>query len=287
MPDFYMTGHEMTTPYDSGLSKKQMSLEEMRQLTASLTVSEEQSTWAPFYYEPKAPLEDDHLRAIAAGPLDPDHCFMPDEVIRRLISKDPEYNHNGYGVMENGVGYASVLVHQDGVNDAMVKYYRENFAVDPAHRNVMYKIWCPDHHYIHFTDGIIEDFGWGPILQDMDMESFRLSHVRLTADEIAEKDPSCYCLLCAGGTAVDLHHPERKPWPMYMIQYRRQTETGRTLHIIYYNGLKFNNDGTLSIMADSDRKRTELEVKCMMIHGMTEYLNELRLMKDFWKTANA
>ncbi len=281
MLDLYLTGHEMTTPYDSGLSKDQMSLQQMRLLTATLTVEEEKSPWAFHYYEPRAALMPEHLAAIKAGPLPAERCFMPGEVIRRMMEDDSLFSRNGYGVMENGVGYAAAFIRQEGVDDALVKAYRENFAVDPERRNVFYKIWCPGNHYIHFTDGIIEDFGWGPVLQDMDMSSFRLSHVGMGREDLARLDPDCFCLLCAGGTAVDLHHPEREPWPMFMIQYRRQDESGRTLQIIYYNGLRFLPDGSLRVEASEDRARTEFEMKCMMTHGITEYCNELRLMKGF------
>ena len=96
-------------------------------------------------------------------------------------------------------------------------------------------------------------------------------------------DPECIGLLGIGGRCVQLDRPERKDWPMWMVQYTRLTPRGRELRVRYWNGMDFKRDGSIVLEPDPDREQTLREMKMMMTHCMREYRNELKLMKKFWE----
>ena len=159
--DSYFTGRELTRPYTSGLYKKDLSFDEMKNLNSQITEDEKGSLFAKYYYEPMAELQLQMKAAVKAGALKPEQMYMPPQAGPILQSGSKGYPLNGYGVLENGVGYASMVIHQDGITDEMIRNYRDNFAVslDPKIRTLFYKTWFPGKHLIHFEDAIIEDFG--------------------------------------------------------------------------------------------------------------------------------
>lgn len=282
MSDVYMLPHEKTQPYTSGRFYREFTLDEMRSMSAELTEEEKKDPFFKYYSEELAPYQEDHLRAQAAGPLAPEECYMPDKAGNILLCENDKYAENGYGVLPNGVGFAAYKIDQIGITDEMIVNYRENFA-HTENRNLFYKIWFPHQHVIHFEDAIIENWGWGNCFQDMNMSTFRFSHLGITKEEIAEKDPNCLSFFGIGGTTIQLDRPEREPWMMWMIMHTRKTSWGREMRVRYWNGIDFKEDGTIEIMANPDREETMKEMRMMMMHGQREYGNELKLMKQFWE----
>lgn len=282
--EIYLTGHEMTKPYTCGKLRSAMSLDEMRKLTADLTEEEKASPFASYYYEPMAELDEDQKAAMKA-PLLPRQCFMPDKAGKILLDSldgGDEYPSNGYGVLDNGIGYAAMKIMLPGITDDMVRKYREEFAHEENNRNLFYKIWFPGKHYIHFDDGIVEDFGWGPVVGEMNWELFRFAHIGITREEIAKRDPQCISLLGLAGDTLELNEPGAEPWPMFMVCHTRLTEEGREMRVHYWKGAQVNPDGTLTLKPSPDREDTLRKMKCMMEHCLMEYMNEGRLMREFW-----
>lgn len=285
--DFFTTGREMTHPYTCGKNMSEVDPNMWKQLSAdTLTQEEQKSPFARHFYQPMAPIEEAHCVAIAHGPLHAAQCFMPENAGAILLQADENYPCNGYGVLQNGVGFARITIHQNGIHDEMIRKYREEFAHDETCRNLFYKIWFPKMHLIHFEDGIIENFGWGMVRQEMNWNLFRFAHIGIQEEEILHMDPHCICLLGVGGQAEDLSDPERPKWPTLMVSITREVPDGRVLQVIYWSGLKLHTDGTVTIVPNPDSKKTEREMGMMMEHCMREYCNELKLMQDFWRESS-
>lgn len=282
MSEMFFAGHEMTHPYTSGKYMKDYTLDQLREMSPEITPEEMADEFYKYYSEEMADIEPQHKAAIEHGPLSPELCYMPKEAGNLLLCGSDVFPENGYGVLPNGVGFASILIHQTGITEDMIRYYRENFA-HTKNRLLFYKLWYPHMHLIHFEDGIVENWGWGMCRQDMNMEDFCFSHLGISRDDILEKDPDCIGLLGAGGRCVELARPDRKDWPMWMIQHTRLMPWGRELRVRYWNGLDFKKDGSFVLEANSDREQTLKEMKMMMTHCMYEYCNEQKLMKTFWE----
>lgn len=281
MGDFFSTGREMTHPYTSGIFFGQLSYEKLQSMTAQLSEEEKQAPSARYFQEPMASLTPDHEAAIAAGPLGPKECYMPQESGAVLLNPAFDAAENGYGVLPNGVGYAAIKVVQEGITDEMIRKYREEFAHDGP-RTLFYKLWFPGMHLLHYENGVAENFGWGMLNLEMEAENFSFRHLGITREEIRTQDPDCICLLGLYGRGWEIAHPEKSPAYTCMVQHTRQTAAGRELRVRFWNGILFSPDGSLEFHPNPDRDQTVQQMKHMMEHCMREYSNELKLMREFW-----
>lgn len=286
MGEIYATGREMTHPFTSGKYMADLSDAQLCAMTAQLTPEEAQSPFADHYYEPVAPLQPEHILALEQGPLLPELCYMPEQAGAILLNNPSEYPENGYGVLDNGVGYGAILIRQTGITDEMIRKYRDEFAQDAytqEHaRNLFYKVWFPGAHLIHFEDGAVENFGWGMMRLEMNWNNFCMRHLGISMEQIPAQDPDCICLLGLGGAGWEIAKPEAGQRQMCMVQHTRVTDWGRELRVRYWNGLRLNLDGTVDVVPGQDRAKTLEEMRMMVNHCMQEYCNELRLMQEFW-----
>ena len=69
---------------------------------------------------------------------------------------------------------------------------------------------------------------------------------------------------------------------MFMVSYTRLTESGREMLVHYWKGIQVNDDGTITLRVSEDREDTLKKMKIMMMHCMLEYMNEGRLIREFW-----
>lgn len=282
--DSYFTDRQMTRPYTSGLMMKDMSLEQMKALNPYITEAEKKSPFAKYYYEPLASLQP-HMEKALDAPLRQDEMYMPDEAGPILLNGSRDYPLCGYGVLSNGVGYASMVVHQEKLTDKMIANYRDHFAVtkDPDVRTLFYKTWYPGKHLIHFEDAIIEDFGWGFCLQEMNWDIFNMRHhFGVSMDEIPKLDPDCIAVTGLGGECFLLDDPSDRSYTC-MIQYTRDTGDGRDLCVHYWNGIRLYPDGKIEVQPNVGRKEMETRMKDMMLHAMTESCNELKHIREYWQ----
>lgn len=279
--DSYFTGREMTNPYTSGKKMADYSFEQLCQMSPQLTDKEKENPFSKYYDEPMAPLQEGMQEAVDTQ-LHSNQCYMPQEAGKIMLKNDNTYPVNGYGVLENGVGYSSARIIQDGLTDEMIKYYRENFAVDPDRRNLFYKTWFPGYHLIHFDDGIVENFGWGFVRQDMNWDIFNMEkHLGVRKQDIPKLDPHCIAMIGLGGRCIDIHNPNDVQYTC-MVQYTTETEQGRALWVHYWVGVKLSADGTLEVCPTLDGETMAQHMKMMMQHSMYEFCNELKYIKDFW-----
>ncbi len=286
MGEIFILGREMTHPFTSGMHMADLSDAQLCAMTAQLTPEEARSPFADHYFESMAPLQPEHTAALEQGPLLPELCYMPEQAGAVLLDGPDEYPENGYGVLENGVGYGAILIRQAGITDEMIRKYRDEFAQDPYTReharNLFYKVWFPGAHLIHFEDGVVEDFGWGMMRLEMGWDNFCLRHLGVSAQEIPARDPDCICLLGLGGEGWEIARPEDTRHSLCMVQHTRATSWGRELRVRYWNGVRLNPDGTVDVVPGQDRAQTLKEMRLVVAHCMQEYCNELRLMKAFW-----
>lgn len=283
--EIYFTDHELTKPYTCGKMIEDFTMDELKNLMPELTEEEKTSPFASYFYEKMADLDEEQEEGAQRPPLRPDQCYMPEEIGNIILDRKDgteECPSIGYGVMDNGVGYAAMKIVLPGITDEMVKKYREEFAHTEDNRNVFYKVWFPGNHYLHCKNGVVEDFGWGPLRCEMNWELFRFKHIGITREEIAQRDPECISFLGLAGDAVELGEPDAKPWPMFMVSYTRLTESGREMLVHYWKGIQVNDDGTITLRVSEDREDTLKKMKIMMMHCMLEYMNEGRLIREFW-----
>lgn len=284
--EIYFTEHELTKPYTCGKLIEDFTMEELRSLTPMLTEEEKKSPFAPYFDEPMAELDEEQKTGVSRPPLRPDQCCMPEEIGNIILNREDGTEacpSIGYGVMDNGVGYAAMKIVLPGITDEMVKKYREEFAHEEDRRNVFYKVWFPGNHYLHCENGVVEDFGWGPVRGEMNWELFRFSHIGITREEIAERDPACISFLGLAGDTVELQEEDAVPWPLFMVSYTRLTEEGREMLVHYWKGIQVNDDGTITLRPSEDREDTLQKMRHMMLHCMLEYMNEGRLIREFWE----
>lgn len=277
----YSAGREMTIPFSSGIFMKDMTLNEMRYLEADLTEEERKSPYASIFYEP-LPVKTPEQEAAFKAPLRQDQMYMPCDSGKIMIEHQNEYPTLGYGCMDNGVGYSAIRIDQFGVNDQMIKEYREQFSHDTENVDIFYKNWCPGRHIRHFEDGVIEDFGYGPVVLKMDWFVYSLEHAGISEEYIKEKDPKAINFVLGGGSGYLLWAPE-KVQESVMITYTREVENGRQVFIHFWIGVKPGPDGTTIVCPYSDDKgEIEAMMRYQYSHCVTEYTRQLKHMKEFW-----
>ncbi len=272
-------GREMTKPHTSGKFFGSLSFEEIRKLTTDLTPNEEASEFSKYYYEPMGEIQPEHQAAIDGAPMDPADCYMPCDVAAHINNTGHDKIENGYGVMENGVGFAAIKINQDDITDEMIAYYRENFAqVD----DLFYKTWFPKAHLLHYVDGAIEDFGWAMLNMNMTFTADLSTLGFGSEEEILKNDPKCIGSMVASGLSTPVEDPESGEEIMSMFSYTRDTGNGRELRVRYWVGLAFDSEGKQMIRIKEDKTPVLEKAKMMMEHCMREYSNEKRLIKAFW-----
>lgn len=276
----YKKNRELTFPYTSGLMRSDMTLEEMRYLVAELTEEEKNSPYAELFYE-RFPDKTEEQEAAYKKPLSEDQMYMPCECGKIMIEHPDDYPSLGYGCMENGVGYAAIRIDQIGVTDQMIKEYREQFSIDPVHKDIFYKNWCPGRHVRHFEDGVIEDFGYGMMVMEMNWDIYTLSHAGISKEYIDEKDPNAIAFMLCGGSGFMLWAPEKTQHSV-MVSYTTEVENGRKLYIHFWIGIKPGPDGTVSLCPAGDKKEVEGLMRHQYNHCVTEYSRQLKQMKEFW-----
>lgn len=286
--DSYFSGREMTRPYTSGLYKKDLSFDDLRNMTPYLTVREMDSPFAKYFYEGMAPLQEEMKEGLNRE-LSENEMYMPKDAGIILLNGSKGYPLNGYGVMENGVGYATTLTHQVGISDEMIKAYRDEFATykEPDMRFLFYKTWYPGKHLIHMEDAIVENFGWGFCRQDMNWELLRMKeHLGVSHEEIQKNYPDTIALVGLGGELVNIMNPEDKGYT-FMVQYTKQTPEGRDLVVHYWSGIHIFDDGTYEVCPNVGRAEMVKRMKGMMEHSMYENCNEIKHIREFWNETRA
>ena len=106
-----------------------------------LTDEEKALPYAKYYYKDMAPIPEEDLAAVNAGPIDPKDALPVSEAARLL---DDGYLpvENGFCVMPDGTGFAATKVFMPGVTTEMIDWW---FNWHPL-VGLRYAIWCPIAH---------------------------------------------------------------------------------------------------------------------------------------------
>ncbi|MGI6333171.1 MAG: DAPG hydrolase family protein [Saccharofermentanales bacterium] len=273
----FTQGRAMVSPRNCGLRHGEIPQEELLALTPQLTEVEKASCFAKYYYQPMAPLQPEHYIAIDGGPMDPADGFLPDQVGRQMLNTGHCQVENGYCALPNGVGYSAIKVDQIGRTEAQINKYNRDFAPE---ENLFYKIWCPGDHILHFTDGMIEDLGWG-VLNMKQVSGCLPRTLGINPDEVLQKDPQCIHIVATSILVKLLTEPEAEPEYLSMMLYTRETPEGREMRARFWIGLLFTPEGFTVKIPKGPVTVTEMSKK-IMIHCMREYTNENRLIDAFW-----
>ncbi len=276
---FYAKNHPMLLPKSTDLPYGSLTIEEMKALSPELTEAEKKSPQAKYFYQLPAPLPQEHKAALAGGPMDVADAFEIWDYGQWMNTTGHCRVENGYCVLPNGVTYAAVKVEQVGRTDEMVAYYNAHFAPEES---LFYKTWFPGMHYLHFSDGAVEDFGFGRLAIKF-TGLVEVEDLRLIYDDIEKNDPACISI--NGSHAVfynlDSDDPSRELHGILTF-YHRLTDYGREMRMRFWCGIRVDHQGGYIIEPAPAEEAMNI-ARCTMEHLMQEYTNDAYLEKKFWE----
>lgn len=270
--------HSFLYPKDSGISFGQLTDEELKALKPELTETEQSCPHAKYFYEMPAPLPQEYLEVIKNGPMDPKQAFSMEDYGKFMNHTGHCQVENGYCVLENGVTYAAVLLRQEGRTSEIIDHYNRYFAPEES---LFYKIWNPGSHYLHYTDGALEDFGFGRINMKF-VEQVEPEHLGIRRKDIEKNDPACIYI---GGTStvgynLDSSHPHQLERNT-IVFYHRLTDYGREVRVRLWYGAGLEH-GRWELTPPPAEEALSIAKKTMM-HVMQEYTNDQYLEMKFWE----
>lgn len=178
-------------------------------------VSQEERNLSYFkYYERDlAPIPEEKLAILKAGPADPKSLLAFEDKDIFLKGEDADYCQIGFGIREDGIGMVCNTTYMPGVTGEMLDWW---FPWHSVGSDLRYKIWDPEDHYFATADRcdyvcdpavpmnqktwgvthyIMEDVGLGPdflMLQFMNPADFGYDTSIIGSDK-------CSSLVCAVG----------------------------------------------------------------------------------------
>lgn len=106
-----------------------------------LTIEEKGKPYAEYYYRPLACINDDVMRALRSGPMDPKDA-LPFEHKNDLLQPGYHKHETGYCFMPDNSCYVAVLTRMPGVTGEMLDWWFWWHALE----SLRYKIWYPGSH---------------------------------------------------------------------------------------------------------------------------------------------
>ncbi len=280
---FYKTSHPMLIPKSMDIPFGSMTVEELKRLSPELSEAEKKAPHAKYFYEVPVELSAKYKEVIAGGPMNPKDAFEMQDYGKIMNKSGYCKVENGYCVLPRGITFAAVQIDQPGRTDEMVDYYNKFFAPEG---NLFYKIWYPGCHYLHFSNGALEDFGFGRVnikfTGQVELESLRIHY-----EDVAVKDPTCIGI--NGSIAefynLDSDNPD-KAIISTLVFYHRLIENGREMRIRMWCGIAPDGKGGYIVDAVPDKEALHM-AKCTMMHLMQEYSNDEYLERKFWTDTHA
>lgn len=108
---------------------------------ADLTEKEKTRPYAKYFYKELAPVPDETVRAIEAGPMNPRDA-LPFERLNDLLNPGYHAVETGYCRMPDNTCYVAVLTRMPGVTAEMIDWWFWWHALE----SLRYKIWYPGSH---------------------------------------------------------------------------------------------------------------------------------------------
>ena len=114
-------------------------------------VSEEEKRlpYYKYFEQDLAPIPEEKLQILAAGPKTDKKAVPFDEKNLFLAGKDDDYCQIGCGVMDDGTGFVCNTTYMPGVTSEMLDWW---FPWHSVGSDLRYKIWDPEDHYFARAD---------------------------------------------------------------------------------------------------------------------------------------
>lgn len=274
----FSLGQPMLIPKDSGVPFGTYSDEELKKISRDLTETERNNPHSKYYDQMPAPLAEEHIAAIKGAPMDSGKAFEFEDYGKMMNRKGYCEVENGYCVLGSGVTYAAAMLRQKDLTDEVVEFYNQNFAFGDS---LFYKIWNPECHYLHYTDGCLENFGFGRMNMRF-TASVEPEDLGLNMDEIRKNDPDCIYIggTSAAGYNLDGDDPGELERNTILFYYRK-TDYGREARIRLFYGIGIE-DGNICFTIPKKVEALNIAHKTMQ-HIMQEYTNDRYLETAFWK----
>lgn len=213
-----------------------------------LTVEEASKPYAKYYYEgAKKPAAETMEQIVWGRPMDPADALPPDQVDRLL---EPGYlpRENGYCVLPNGVGYASVLTKMPEVTPESNAWWGSWH----ERKDLRYKLWCPGSHSRVGASWAQENVGMG--LEDMyfvgrmNPELFGFDTARV------EKQDNIVMIRGSNGLVKPAKgRPENRPLPMVVMHYIRKLPKGLEYRSRFWIGVHFLGGKPVVLLKNGER----------------------------------
>ncbi|MDO4344252.1 MAG: hypothetical protein Q4C50_05555 [Eubacteriales bacterium] len=264
----------------------ELGFEEIRNLSQYLTKEERLVPYSDMYDQEEA-ISPEQRAVIEGPPMDVRDAFSLEDYGAHMNQAGNCKVENGYCVLPDGVTYSAVRIEKPGQTNEKMDFFNREFGKTGA---LAYKLWCPGSHYFQYTDGAIEDFGYGLMNMKMVSDDPVFSNgidVRLLGidlEKVEERDPACRWI--AGNYwqnyPVLEHGIAEKPIDIVIVNYMRQTPDGREHRIRLYAGVAVKDGKLVRTGLPEDLSPLEC-ARCNMRHLMLEYGNEARIVNQFWE----
>jgi len=245
-------------------------------LTTDLTEEEKASPYAKYYDEgPAAPAQEVMEAIKPNNPIDPSKATMPSDVAELVRNHGQRGEENGYCIMPDGTGYATILTRSHDITPEIQKVY-ESFNPEG---DLGYKIWYPGSHIRHLMDGAIEDMGGGIMkinfYAPLPPEAFGI-------EDLKSLDPDCIALMGGGGRFKKLTDGEDVPFAyMANIHYSRKVGNGYEMRSLFWNGIRVV-DGRTEVFLNPGQVITEEEMRTVASHCAYEFANNRAVMLSWY-----
>lgn len=278
----FSVGKPTLRPRNCGLNFGDLTEDEMLALPYDLTDEEKKSAFSKYFYGYLNTIEIEHEKVLNQPAMDSKEAFMPDMYASFMNNRGYCSVENGYCILRNGIGYVAVKINQNGIMDDMVELFNNEFA--PGH-NLFYKIWLPNSHLLHYTDGAVENFGWGRVNLRF-ISSVFMEDLGLDYSQIHLNDPNCININGSSAIIQTIEGPLKGSSDlMTIVNYHRETDEGRECRIRIWYGISIEDGKTVSSI--SNRGTSQNQARDLMAHLIYEYQNNANLIRQFWKDRQA
>ncbi|MCD8218340.1 MAG: hydrolase [Clostridiales bacterium] len=268
-------------------------MSEQKRVAIPLSDAEKKNPISKYYSTELAPLNQDLMKCILAGPMDPKNAIYPEDV-KELLKPGYVEGETGYCVMDNGAGYVAVNNKFPGVTLEMMKWW---FAWHPL-ESLRYKIWDPYCHpyaaiadvdrakikdpnvaledkisdVVHF---VVEDVGAG--MQDVVIHFLTPEEIGFTKEELAEA--KAYAI--GGYALVENREGEKGKSPVIMLHYYRETPDGIESRTRFWMGYRIVKGQPMCILPPGMKIPADFALG-LALHNVEEYSNLASLLPKLY-----
>lgn len=113
-----------------------------------VTQEEKRLSYYKYYERDLAPISEEGLKRMEAGPEDPSRLLPFDRRNDFIKGQDQEFCQNGFGIFEDGTGTVCARMFMPRVTPEMLDWW---FPWHSVGSDLRYKIWDPEDHYFVYA----------------------------------------------------------------------------------------------------------------------------------------